>query len=114
MDPVERLAADVQQLKSRFDEMSLRFAVSEEREKRVDDKIDNMALSVEQKMTNMAASVEQKMNSAVATIAFEVNGIKGSIEDKKFFRRAVIIGAVGVITATLIRWVMAGNLAGVL
>lgn len=42
MDPTERLANDLHELKKRFDEMSLRFAVSEEREKRVDDKIDNL------------------------------------------------------------------------
>lgn len=103
MDPTERLAADVQALKVRFDEMSLRFAVSEEREKRVDDKIDHMS-----------RSVEQKMNAAVAAISAEVNGLKKSVDDQVFLRRSIMIGGIGVIVAALLRWVFAGNLAGVL
>ena len=103
MDPTERLANDLQELKKRFDDMSLRFAVSEEREKRVDDKIDNLI-----------SRVDEKMNSAVASIKLELSGVKKTMDDKTFVSRAVLIGAVGIIVAAAIRWVLAGNLAGVL
>jgi hypothetical protein len=43
MDPTERLASDVQTLKGRVDDLSLRVAVGEEREKRINDKIDGLA-----------------------------------------------------------------------
>lgn len=101
MDQIERLAADLQALKNRFDEMSLRFAVSEEREKRIDDKIDNMA-----------RSVDQKMAAAVAAISMEMSGLKKSVEDRAFVWRAVLLGAIGVIVAALVRWMLSGTLAG--
>lgn len=101
MDPTERLANDLQELKKRFDEMSLRFAVSEEREKRVDDKIDNLI-----------SRVDEKMNAAVASIKSEVSGVKKSMEDRAFIGRAVLIGAIGVIVAAVLRWIFSGGLAG--
>lgn len=42
MDPTERLAVDVQTLTRRVDDLSLRVAVGEEREKRIYDKIDGL------------------------------------------------------------------------
>jgi len=42
MDQVERLAADMHTLKTRVDDLSLRVAVGEEREKRIYDKIDGL------------------------------------------------------------------------
>ena len=100
MDDIERLAADLQMLKNRFDEMSLRFAVSEEREKRIDDKIDNIA-----------KSVDQKMAAAVATISMEMAGLKKAVDDRAFVWRAVLIGAIGVIVAAILRWIISGGLA---
>lgn len=88
MDPVERLAADVQALKNRFDEMSLRFAVSEEREKRVDDKIDNMV----DRFTSQMAVIERSMN------AWNTTG------------RWVVFTVGGVVLVAGARWVLSGNL----
>jgi hypothetical protein len=90
MDPTERLAADVQELKKRFDEMSLRFAVSEEREKRVDDKIDNMVSM----LTNKIGGLEKSVNGWNTTGRWVLT-VFG----------AVVIGALG-------RWVISGQLAG--
>ena len=101
MDPVERLASDLQALKTRFDEMSLRFAVSEEREKRVDDKIDNMV-----------DRVEMKMNAAVASITSEMGTLKKSINDRSVFWRVVVGAAIAVIVGIVIRWMTSGSLAG--
>lgn len=42
MDPTERLANDLQTLKGRVDDLSLRAAIAEEREKRINDKIDGL------------------------------------------------------------------------
>jgi peptidoglycan hydrolase CwlO-like protein len=90
MDQIERLAADVQTLKNRFDDMSTRFAVSEEREKRVDDKIDAMV----ERLTSKLNGVERSMNSWNTT-------------------GRLIIGAIVVVLAgIMVRWMISGQLAG--
>jgi transposase-like protein len=90
MDQVERLAADVQALKVRFDEMSLRFAVSEEREKRVDDKIDNM----------------------VAQFTTKLSGVEKSVNSWNTTGRWVLTVVGGVVLIALGRWMISGQLAG--
>lgn len=88
MDQTERLAADVQELKNRFDGMSLRFAISEEREKRVDDKIDRMA----ELLTLKLEAVETSMRSWSNTVRWGMFGI------------------VGVVLAGVGRWLISGAL----
>lgn len=90
MDPTERLAADVQELKKRFDEMSLRFAISEEREKRVDDKIDNM----------------------VAMMTAKLNVLEQSVKGWNTTGRWVLTVFGGVFIVALGRWAISGQLAG--
>lgn len=102
MDPTERLANDLQELKKRFDDMSLRFAVSEEREKRVDDKIDHLI-----------TRVDEKMNAAVTSIKQEMSVVTRSMDSRAFIERAVLIGAIGIIVAAFLRWIFTGGLAGV-
>lgn len=90
MDAIERLSADVQVLKSRVDEMSTRFAVSEEREKRVDDKIDNMVLMLTAKL----------------------NGVEQSVRSWNTTGRWVLGVIGGVILLAIGRWIISGQLAG--
>lgn len=90
MDPVERLASDLQALKVRFDEMSLRFAVSEEREKRVDDKLDNMA----------------------KLLTLELEGVKKSVQSWNATGRWVLITVGGVVLVAVARFIIGGGLGG--
>lgn len=87
---MERLASDVQALKTRFDEMSLRFAVSEEREKRVDDKIDAM----------------------VSMLTAKLNGVEKSVNSWNTTGRWVLTVVGGVVLIALGRWMISGSLAG--
>ncbi len=88
MDQIERLSADVQALKSRFDDMSLRFAVGEEREKRVDDKIDRM----------------------VEMLTLKLGGVENSIRAWNATAKWVLYGIGGAILVALGRWLISGAL----
>ena len=88
MDQIEWLSADVQALKSRFDDMSLRFAVGEEREKRVDDKIDRM----------------------VEMLTLKLGGVENSIRAWNATAKWVLYGIGGAILVALGRWLISGAL----
>lgn len=90
MDPTERLAIDFQTLKGRVDELSLRAAVAEEREKRINDKIDNMVSM----LTNNFNGLQRSMNAWNTTGRWVVGVVGG-----------VVLLAIG-------RWLISGQLAG--
>lgn len=90
MDQIERLAADLQELKKRFDDMSLRFAISEEREKRVDDKLDN---------------ITSTMNARLGQFEKSMDGWSSTVRWALFTIGGVLLIAVG-------KWIISGSLAG--
>lgn len=90
MDQIERLAADLQELKKRFDDMSLRFAISEEREKRVDDKLDNITTAMHARLSQFEKSMDG-WSSTVRWALFTIGG--------------VLLIAIG-------KWIISGSLAG--
>lgn len=90
MEPVERLAHDLQELKKRFDDMSLRFAISEEREKRVDDKLDNITAT---------------MNVRLGSFEKSLDGWSTTVRWAMFTLGGVLLVAVG-------KWIISGSLAG--
>lgn len=77
MEPIERLAIDFQTLKDRVDELSLRSAVAEEREKRINDKIDGLVVVINRWASRMGWAMAVVL--AVVLAAFARWVLSGSL-----------------------------------